>query len=984
MGTCGRLESLHYLFGRRDSALFCQTLTTVLTLARGRAAEQLQLILYTVSTDHITPTFFDQLCELIPQFPVVIVLAALVAFWIPGACERICAILGEMGDADVIEVVKVKHWYTWLVLATLRLDGDLQTDGVRSIHRLYQIDRLYSTFDGIMCLIDAIELCQAFETQSFACQFLHMVCDVECAAVNPHDVVLLVQRCFRFLFFSFRPSSNLFRYFQHSPFPFHPQEPLRPLRLDVEKPFMFLAKCIRQAFQMEWDLFFSAEVCADGSGFLRKALFDSVASVIQTRHLKVPDEFSYSHVLTYFRKRSTFTEAEKIDWLKHFNTDLFRISSVMAILYKQAFRTVLDRMLASIEQACWASETAMKEISSEIVTLSGDELEKLSQMLANEEAMMALEWNLYTTDFMGIDSLWQGKGAPRKPSFAVSQGLTQPFVKFAHPPLPRIRAIRPSQPVLRFQAMLVKTLAAMRCTVFVEKDRVVIEEPKKTRELRFNEIKFVSRKRTRSVSSLLEFVTVEGRVILLDCGVKFVDEFIHSLGTVGLKLSNTDTELQQLIADWQHCRISVFRYLTWLNHLRGRSTRNHEFCPIFPLPIISRRVRNFVTHPANCLFETATWVCVFPLFSRDRSRASTELALDKRSTAELSGAFFSAFEYFAGLDMPSFCKDEFELVYFLRGVLESDAVADSLHLWVSQIFHCGVPRGPRHANLEPVCVALPEFRIGTYGNDAFNIVQGDGTVLAISAHDPPRVWRFQMQISDIVVRDDCMTVFDRHTSMMNCSLNGGDLFKEVTLDFSISRLFDCGDLICIITAANEIVVLRPPIVVVRFKLRIERPISLFASLEYRRIVVGTETGALLFYSLRGTKLPIRAAVEPWIPQMILITHGFGFVVVSGFGMIAVFTINGTKIREQEFDGVIERWSAFSNRRGFDFILIATEDGRVTVLEAFTLKQSPLTFQCRPVTAVLTYNLTYEAFAVAVPGTGQLVPWDAVETLPNLD
>jgi hypothetical protein len=401
---------------------------------------------------------------------------------------------------------------------------------------------------------------------------------------------------------------------------------------------------------------------------------------------------------------------------------------------------------------------------------------------------------------------------------------------------------------------------------------------------------------------------------------------------------------------------------------------------------VGGKVRSFETHPAN-FFDTSSWMLAFP--SSDNGRAlphpPADRALEFPPRSELSGRFFSAFEDFSGLSLPSFCKDEFEFVYFLRGVLESDAIANSLHLWVAQIFQCGVlrvPRPPVHKETTPF--SLPSFRIGTYADQAFKLVQGDGTMFSISVQDPVQVWRFSMHISAIIAHADCVTLFDHEGSRLLHTTNGGDLFKETTLDFRVSRIFDCTDLIAIFTNTNDIVVMRPPNIISQFRMKIERAISVYASSEYNRIVVGTDTGKILFYALCSAKLVAGAAVEGWIPQRILVTAGFGFVVVAGFGRIAVFTINGTKIREREFAGTIEKWSAFSNRRGFDFILLATDDGRVSVVEAFTLTESQTGFQSRPVAAVLAYDEQCEWFAAATQNSGQFIPWNAVETLPRFD
>jgi hypothetical protein len=101
--------------------------------------------------------------------------------------------------------------------------------------------------------------------------------------------------------------------------------------------------------------------------------------------------------------------------------------------------------------------------------------------------------------------------------------------------------------------------------------------------------------------------------------------------------------------------------------------------------------------------------------------------------AELSIEVFTLFECFLELLLPPEFADAFECVYRMRGALECDAVADGLHVCVTQVFQCGFPRrAPIPSIAETFSVSLPDFRKASSGKSSFKLIQGDGLALAVS------------------------------------------------------------------------------------------------------------------------------------------------------------------------------------------------------------------------------------------------------------
>jgi hypothetical protein len=199
----------------------------------------------------------------------------------------------------------------------------------------------------------------------------------------------------------------------------------------------------------------------------------------------------------------------------------------------------------------------------------------------------------------------------------------------------------------------------------------------------------------------------------------------------------------------------------------------------------------------------------------------------------------------------------------------------------------------------------------------------------------------------------------------------GALFREVDIEFAVVEVFEGRELLAVRNAAREIAVMRPPAVLVVLRVTSDVPVAACASVDYNGVVVGTAGGGLLFFSLRSGRI------------LGAVTHGFGFVVVALPGRLALFTVNGTRIREREFVGAITAWVPCVNRRGFDFLVVAIADGSIAIMEVFTLEMRLLTCGNTRRPAILAG--TIDAFVVTKEGgQGYEIPCDPAETTANAD
>jgi hypothetical protein len=144
-----------------------------------------------------------------------------------------------------------------------------------------------------------------------------------------------------------------------------------------------------------------------------------------------------------------------------------------------------------------------------------------------------------------------------------------------------------------------------------------------------------------------------------------------------------------------------------------------------------------------------------------------------------------------------------------------------------------------------------------------------------------------------------------------------------------------------------------------------------------------QSGKILIFALAEAAIRKVVAVE-FIPEEVVVTTGFGFIVAYGRRRLAVFPVNGSKIREGEFEWEFVTFSPFTNGHGFDFLLIVDEKQRIRAIEVFDFKVTDLEYNCPSPVGILKHD-TRKRWIVAATHDGHVfcMPFEPAETVLEL-
>lgn len=125
-------------------------------------------------------------------------------------------------------------------------------------------------------------------------------------------------------------------------------------------------------------------------------------------------------------------------------------------------------------------------------------------------------------------------------------------------------------------------------------------------------------------------------------------------------------------------------------------------------------------------------------------------------------------------------------------------------------------------------------------------------------------------------------------------------------------------------------------------------------------VIGTRDGSLIINSLNKGSTVRVLDLKGARPCQVIVTKAWGFIVVYAKKMkngkldhfLYAFNVNGTRLRKRKIGFPISAWTTWTSSKGFDFMLVSDDRGKLFYMEVFYLDIEESFFRCHsPVTSL---------------------------------
>jgi hypothetical protein len=550
--------------------------------------------------------------------------------------------------------------------------------------------------------------------------------------------------------------------------------------------------------------------------------------------------------------------------------------------------------------------------------------------------------------------------------------------------------------------------------------------------VKFSEVEYIFTRIRDNRECAFEFFVKNGNSFLIDFAPRTAKEILVCLRSSridGARFVQRDSAKQFFkkygeTQKWLEWGMTNFEYLLRLNIFASRTFRDPSSYPIFPWilknfdnfdPADPTIFRDFAS-PISCESplpsderSVAYWLIRLPPFTYLSSEGSSvftnfaeslEFLQNSGLNWELVPEFFCQPEslgpvgelQISPLVLPYWCQGSMDFVYLHRKLLESDHVSSQLHKWIELVFdlfdgpHEPRPARPQHRTIKQgfsVCLDRPGIvfcsLVWIEEELKYVCILRDGSVLLllVQYHASLRTASIgQLGNGSIVgFAKFPAGVFVTGQKNYHIRANGiddvGKSPEEIELlAASENQIVFCGRNGGVWHANLRDLGCSEAIAPIFY----EKPVTMAVSCGFDLLVVGTMEGNVLMHSLHSGLFRTRNHLDGEIPVRILITEGWGFVLVDTKKNIYLFNVNGLKIRVVQPQMEVVAWSTWKDVRGFDFLAVADEKGRVFVSEAFYLSFGEPTTLCRGLVIELAYVNEYIGLsAVTEDGRIYLIP-----------
>ena len=380
----------------------------------------------------------------------------------------------------------------------------------------------------------------------------------------------------------------------------------------------------------------------------------------------------------------------------------------------------------------------------------------------------------------------------------------------------------------------------------------------------------------------------------------------------------------------------------------------------------------------------------------NKSKKLVDLLQEKKYL--LTPEFFLFPECFNELELPKQFNTSLEFVHAMKKALESDYVTMHLPEWINCVFGINqskmsrvitlfkVPHPKIHEDEKPELQDQTSVTISESTIDFATIVTLSSTELCIIASSSSDVSSYTVDFEEKTVHKKNHGKIAGVPHITNNSIQFTDassgeisivserkvkVYQKINIPFfDFNGKTDTTPLLC--THDGLVFLLKNSDVFGVCKISPEVPVCVASSEKWHLTVVGVRSGQLIFFNREKGNLVLSAKVLN-IPEHIIITESEGFVVSASGSFIEVFTPNGTYVNGITVSSDVACIESYRDRSGFDYIVVADQRGRVSVIDPFEKTEKEI-FDCQSkIVAIRGSLLTGGLTIVAQVGEVFFVP-----------
>jgi hypothetical protein len=409
---------------------------------------------------------------------------------------------------------------------------------------------------------------------------------------------------------------------------------------------------------------------------------------------------------------------------------------------------------------------------------------------------------------------------------------------------------------------------------------------------------------------------------------------------------------------WLKRTISNFEYLLILNLYSGRSFSDLQHYPVMPWVLDDRA--SSVLDPKDVETFLAR-VVPFP---------SAPIGFLNGLPSAITPEFFVTPECFDGAVLPGWAHSALDFVYGHRRALESEAVSQRLHLWIDGVWGASAgqrlfsrphPARGEYQRKETLldvgreCLAF-FGRLWAVSFVGYKVFWWDSTETLETwnlseSSILPRVKRrlapTPLGIVPILIAacDDVMCCVFPQSVQVTVYLTRGTIRLPHIGDVTA---IDCNNTFVAVAGADSVVtvfqILQSDSIQKAFAVTTFHPkiACLCVSRKFHMIVCGACDGTISLWSINSRRLTRSVSLEGARPKKVMITPGWGFIVLhckEGAGQetrfsMRILTLNGQLVGKMELPYAVKRWTAWTSRDGFDYVLFSDTKNCIYVFEAY--------------------------------------------------